>query len=90
MIAEPDIAAREIFRAAIRGADPFAGTIRYSSLVLDAFASGGYRNMAYLAFGKAAPRMSQALEVTAGDMLRQGIVVTNYGNADGFESRLAY
>ncbi|MCK4911615.1 MAG: DUF4147 domain-containing protein, partial [Thermodesulfovibrionales bacterium] len=89
MIAEPPISAREIFRAALRAADPFAGTIKYSSLVLDAFRSGGYRNMAYLSFGKAAPRMSQALEVTAGDMLGQGLVVTNYGNAGEFASRLA-
>ena len=88
MIAEPDISAQEIFRAAVRAADPFAGTIQYSSLVLNAFNSGGYKNMAYLSFGKAAPRMSQAIEVTAGDMLRQGLVITNYGNAAGYESRL--
>ncbi len=88
MIAEPDISAQEIFRTAVRAADPFAGTIKYSSLVLDAFNSGGYKNMSYMAFGKAAPRMAQAIEVTAGAMLRQGLVITSYDNAAGYESRL--
>ncbi len=81
--------AEQIFHAALKGADPFAGTVRYSSLVLDAFVSGGYKKLSYLAFGKAAPRMAQALEATAGDTLRQGLVVTGYDNAAGFASRLA-
>jgi len=81
--------AEDIFRAALKGADPFAGTVRYSALVLDSFVSGGYEKLSYLAFGKAAPRMAQALEATAGDTLRQGLVVTGYDNAAGFASRLA-
>ena len=81
--------AEQVLRAALKAADPFAGTVRYSSLVLDAFLSGGYGHLSYLAFGKAAPRMAQALEATVGDTLRQGLVVTGYDNAAGFASRLA-
>ncbi|KKL10169.1 hypothetical protein LCGC14_2558530 [marine sediment metagenome] len=89
MTTETHKIAEDIFRAALKGADPFAGTVRYSALVLDSFVSGGYEKLSYLAFGKAAPRMAQALEATAGDTLRQGLVVTGYDNAAGFASRLA-
>ncbi len=88
MIAEPDISAREIFRAALRAADPFESVSQHANMINELFASGGYQGLSYLSFGKAAPRMAQAIESSVGDLLKEGIVITNHGNADGFGSRL--
>jgi glycerate-2-kinase len=85
---DPKEMAVSVFQEALKEADPFASVIRHADTLRSFFATGGYKSISYLAFGKAAPRMAQALESAAGDITGQGMVITSHGSASGFASRL--
>jgi hydroxypyruvate reductase/glycerate 2-kinase len=88
MQTEPTKLVKDIFQAALTEADPYAAVLNRSALVRGIFTSGKYESISYLAFGKAAPRMAQAFEAAAGNLIKQGIVITTRENLEGFKSRL--
>lgn len=71
----------EIFRAAVRAADPRAAVLRHSDEIRSLYLDGNFTRLIAIGFGKASFTMALALEEALGDLLREGIIITKYGHA---------
>lgn len=71
----------EIFYHALRSVDPYASVRAYTDKVRTAYQRGGFSSLLVVGFGKAAFPMALAVEVSLGDLISAGTVITKYGHA---------
>ena len=71
----------DIFRAALKAADPYDSVMHHLEHALSIYHQGAYRKLYAVAFGKAAVSMMQAVVDRAGDLLTKAIVITKYEHA---------
>jgi len=76
-----DIIAEQIFRAALLEAAPGQAVQRQLDQLQALYASGGYRRLLVIGFGKAAPAMAGPLTRTLGSLVDRGLIITKYGHA---------
>lgn len=73
-------AARQIFYAALKSADPYVAVKKYADSVRRIYAEGSFRKIVTAGFGKAACTMARALEEEIGNRIDGGVIVTKYGH----------
>ena len=73
----------ELFRAALRAADPYEAVLRHAGKILTVYENEGFRKLIVVGFGKAAAPMMKAARDGLRGHLHQGIIVTKYGHAGG-------
>lgn len=71
----------EIFRAAVRAADPGAAVLRHTDEIRSLYQDGAFTRLVAVGFGKASFPMALALEEALGDLLETGVFITKYGHA---------
>jgi glycerate 2-kinase len=74
----------DIFRAALRAADPYESVKRNLDRVRAVFAEGGIRRVLVAGFGKASCPMARAVEDCISDIVEKGTVVTKYRHCEGY------
>jgi glycerate 2-kinase len=79
--------AKEIYFAAIAGADPGTGVAAQIDELRARFQDGGFSRLLVAGFGKAAVPMAETLEKSLGPLIDGGCVITKYGH--GSPQRLA-
>lgn len=70
----------EIFRSALKSADPYGAVRKYADSVRLSYEKARYGRLVAAGFGKAACSMARALEEELGDLIEDGVVVTKYGH----------
>jgi glycerate-2-kinase len=86
MSAGSRIKAEEIFRAALRAADPETAVRSRTDEIRSTYTSGGFERLLVLGAGKAAAAMASALEESLGDLITAGVLITKYGHLGGYSS----
>ena len=78
-------AAREIFHAALKAVDPAESVRRHVGLLREKYRTGRFDRLLVAGFGKAAMPMAEALEAEIGDLVSNGVIITNHGHSGTHE-----
>jgi glycerate 2-kinase len=79
--------AEDIFRAALKAADPYVAVKGRETYLRKRFEDGGFQRLVVVGMGKASGEMARAVHDTLGDMVAEGVVVTKHGAASLSEGR---
>ncbi len=72
----------ELFREALKAADPHKAVHLHTGKILSAYEEGGFQRLVVAGFGKAASPMLGAVRDDLEERVSGGVVITKYGHAD--------
>ena len=75
-----EVIIREIFGTALDAVNPAAATASHGRSILCLYREKGFSRLLVIGFGKAAIPMASAMKETAGDIIDDGVIITNYGH----------
>jgi len=78
--------AEDIFRAAVKAADPYAAVKSRTGGIRDVFDKEGFKRLIIAGFGKASAKMAKAIEEDLDDIITGGAIITKYGHLGDFSS----
>jgi len=79
--------AEDIFRAALKAADPYIAVIERKAYLRKRVEDGRFGRVLVIGMGKASGEMARAVHDALGDLVTEGIVVTKHGAASLSEGR---
>lgn len=75
--------AEEIFRAALKAADPYLAVRSHAEKLASEYRRGGYGRLLVAGFGKASTEMARAVHDSLGEAITDGLVITKHGASSG-------